>query len=179
MISVGIKQIPPLSIKGEIVERVSEYKYLGTVIDDNLKFSQNTCAIYKKCQSRIYCLQKLRRLHVNKTVMNAFYRCFIESVLTFGFLSWFGGLSVKNRNVLNKVVRVCGRVIGVQQKSLTELYETRVVSKARYIMRDTSHILAKHYVRLPSGRRVRTMKFSTVRAKTSFVPASIDLINKY
>ena len=35
-----------------------------------------------------------------------FYRAFIESVLT-SFLGWFGSLSVKNKNVLAKVVNVC------------------------------------------------------------------------
>ena len=35
----------------------------------------------------------------------------MESVLTFSFLCWFGGLNVKSKNVLNKVVNVCGKVV--------------------------------------------------------------------
>jgi hypothetical protein len=104
--------VPDLFIDGEKVERVTEYKYLGTHIDDKLNFNANTKAIHKKCQSRVYCLQKLRSLQVNQNILASFYKCFIESVLTFGFVCWFGGLSVKNRNVLNRVVNVCGKVIG-------------------------------------------------------------------
>ena len=36
----------------------------------------------------------------------------VESVLTFLFLCWFGGLNVKSKNVQNKVVNVCGKVVG-------------------------------------------------------------------
>jgi len=76
----------------------------------------------------MYCLQKLRALGVCKNVLGNFYRCFIESVLTFGFVCWFGGLSVKNVNVLNRVVKICGKVVGERQKGLSELYEARIVS---------------------------------------------------
>jgi hypothetical protein len=94
--------IDDLVIDGKKVERVSEYKYLGTTIDNKLNFETNTNIIHKKCQSRVYCLQKLRSLNVNHQVLKNFYRCFIESILTFGFLCWFGGLNVKNRNVLGE-----------------------------------------------------------------------------
>ena len=159
------------------MERVSEYKYLGTVIDNKLNFNANTTGVHKKCQSRIYCLQKLRSLRVNQDILASFYRCLIESVLTFGFLCWFGGLSVKNKNVLNRVVNVCGKVIGERQESLGVLYDRRVVRKAWMIARDTSHVLAHHYELLPSGRRFRMPKLSTVRSKNSFVPKSINLLN--
>ena len=34
--------VPDLFIDGVKVERVSEYKHLGTVLDDNLSFTTNT-----------------------------------------------------------------------------------------------------------------------------------------
>ena len=56
---------------------------------------------------------------------------------------------MKSKNVLNKVVNVCGKVVGERQKQLSQLYERRVVRKARVIVDDKSHVLAKHY-ELPS-----------------------------
>jgi hypothetical protein len=170
--------VPVLFIDGTKVERVGEYKYLGTIIDSKLTFTPNTNAIHKKCQPRLYCLQKLRSLNVNHSVLCAFYRCFLESVLTFGLMCWFGGLCVKNRNVLDRVVKVCGKIVGEKQKSLTELYESRVVRKAKSILSDETHVLAKHFELLPSGKRFRVPKLSTVRSKSSFIPRSIDLLNK-
>ena len=89
--------IPELVINGEKVERVLEYKYPGTIIDHNLTFDTNTKLIQRKCQSRIDFLQKLRSLGVNQLVLGNFYKCFIQSVLAFGFLNWFGGFGLKSK----------------------------------------------------------------------------------
>ena len=104
--------------------------------------------------------------------------CFVESVLTFGFMCWFGGLNVGSKNVLERVIKVCSKVIGERQRSLSQLYQCRVVRKAGVISRDTSHVLAKHYELLPSGRRYRVPKMKTVRARTTFIPNSIMILNK-
>ena len=52
-----------------IDERVAEYRYLGTVLDNNLTFDKNVDTIHKKCQSRIYCLQKLRNIGVPSDIL--------------------------------------------------------------------------------------------------------------
>ena len=38
---------------------------------------------------------------------------------------------MKSRNVLNKVVNVCGKTAGERQEHLSQLYEGRVVRKAK------------------------------------------------
>ena len=140
------------------VERVTEYKYLVTILDNKLNFNKNADFIHKRCQPKIFCLQKLRSLNVSTAALRTFYRCCIESVLTFLFLCWFRGLNVKSKNVLNKVVNVCGKIVGERQEHLSQLYERRVVRKARVIEDDNSHVLAKYYELLPSGRRFRVPK---------------------
>ena len=54
--------IPDLFIDGVKVEGVTEYKYLGIVLDNKVNFNKNTNFIHKRCQPRIFCLQKLRSL---------------------------------------------------------------------------------------------------------------------
>ena len=171
--------VQALSINGEVVERVQSYKYLGTVIDKDLNFNDNTTAVYKKCQPRLFCLQKLRSLNVKQEILCSFYRCFIESILTFGFLSWYGGLSVSNKNVLERVVKVSSKVIGVRQTGLNELYEKRVKVKGEGIARDNSHVLAQYYDTLPSGKRFRTLKMRKNRYMSSFVCKPISVINRH
>ena len=56
------------------------------------------------------------------------------------------------------MVNVCGKVVGERQEHLNRLYERRVVRKARVIEDDNSHVLAKYYELLPSGRRFRVPK---------------------
>ena len=41
---------------------------------------------------------------------------------------------MKSNNVLNKMVKLCGNVVGERQEHLSQLYERRVVRKARVIV---------------------------------------------
>ena len=52
--------IPDLFIDGVKVERVTEYKYLGTVLDNKLNFNKNTDFIHKRCQPRIFLPSKAK-----------------------------------------------------------------------------------------------------------------------
>ena len=58
---VDFRKNPPpvqdLLIDDVAVERVDEYRYLKTVLDNNLTFDYNVDSIHKKCQSHMY-LQK-------------------------------------------------------------------------------------------------------------------------
>ena len=83
---------------------------------------------------------------------------------------------MKNKNALNKVVNVCGKAVGERQVHLSQLYPRRVVRKARVIVDDNSHVLAKCYELLPSGRRIRVPKYNTVRQ--SFALQSISFLNR-
>ena len=172
--------IPDLSIEGSKVERVHNYKYLGTIIiiDDKLSFDLNTQAIQKKCQPRLYCLQKLRVLGVNERILSHFYRSFIESILTFGFLCWFSGLNVSNRNMLERIVKLCSKVIGAKQNSLCVLYDDRIVTKVKSIVRDESHILTQYFELLPSRRRFRVPRSNTQRLKKTLKFKGIEAMNR-
>ena len=171
-------QVPALKINGDTVERVIQYKYLGTIVDRDLNFNANTDSLNKKCQSRIFCLQKLRSLNVNSKILQNFYRCFVESIITFSFICWFGKLSVNNRLTLNRIVNVSSKIIGGKQDSLSELYEKRVIKKAHSIRVSKNHVLSKYIEALPSGRRFRVPAYKTKRAQTSFIPSAVKFLNK-
>ncbi len=84
--------VPPSLIDGQAVEVVHQYKYLGTIIDDELTFDANTDAVCAKAHQRMYFYRKLRNFNVDSRFMKIFYSSFIESVLTFSFICWFGSL---------------------------------------------------------------------------------------
>ena len=58
---------------------------------------------------------------------------------------------MNNRNVLKKVVNVCGKVVGERQEHLSPFSERGVERKSRVIADDNSHVLAKHCKPLSSG----------------------------
>ena len=55
----------PVYIKGEAVERVETYKYLGVVFDSKLNWKENNNSMLKKVNMRMYCLRKLRSFGVS------------------------------------------------------------------------------------------------------------------
>ena len=50
------------------METVSTSKYLGTVVNENLTFTDNVDHIYKKAQQCLFLLQKLRSFNVSAEV---------------------------------------------------------------------------------------------------------------
>ena len=100
------------------MEVVGEYKYLGTIIDNRLRWDRHSSATYNKCQQRLYCLRKLRFFNTDNTILSMFYKWFIQSVLTFSFISWFGNVRQKDKNNLQRIVNISSKVTGTKQLSL-------------------------------------------------------------
>ena len=114
------------SIKGQTIECVQSYKYLGTTIDSKLCFEANCEAVCQKAQQRLYCLRKLSHFHIDRTLMVMFYRAFIESVLSFSLVSWFKHTSLKDKNSLGLVVKWASRLIGEPQLYPASLYTNQL-----------------------------------------------------
>lgn len=79
------------------VEVVDSLKYLCAIIENKLRFDKNCEVLCKKDQQCLFCLGKLARFQVNKSLM-MFYSAFIECVISFCIICWYGNLSVKNKN---------------------------------------------------------------------------------
>ena len=159
-----------------MVERVSSYKYLGTTIDSGLTFNDNTQAIFSKCQQRTYLLRRLKYMDVASPILRSFYICHIESLLTFSFLAWYGGLSESNKAKLRRVISVGSKLCGMQCSGLQHLYDQRTVKKAGKIARDPSHNLSTCFRVLPSGRRYATSALKKAKGSASFIPSAIRLL---
>ena len=52
----GVHHTNPVNVMGQNIEIVHSYKYLGTIIDDKLRWDENTTNLYKKGQQRLYFL---------------------------------------------------------------------------------------------------------------------------
>ena len=75
--------INPLVINNEPIKIVSKYKYLGTTIDDKLKFECNVDMIYSKANKRLYFLRSLYKINIDKIILKLFYQSIVQSVITF------------------------------------------------------------------------------------------------
>ena len=88
------------------------------------------------------------------------------------FLPYF--VSFKTKNNAQKG----GKVVRERMNSLDGLYRDRSLAKAQCILKDTTHVLAHHFERLPLGRRFRTPLAKSNRHRNSFIPSAIRFLNK-
>jgi hypothetical protein len=172
------KQTPPLLvIRDNEVERVSEYKYLGTTIACDLSWSSHIASVVKKCHSRLFFLRKLKQFRLRPEILVLFYRASIESILTYNFVTWFSSCTVEDKNRLERIVKQAEKVTGIKLPSMDSLFVNRTRRKAGRIMKDPAHPLYGHFETLPSGRRFRAARARTQRFAKSYIPSAIRILN--
>ena len=100
----GVHYPIPVNINGQHIEIVHSYKYLGTTIDDKLRWNANTMNLYKKGQQILYFLRKLNAFNIDRNILFVFHDSFKKSVMTFGLVSWWGkSLSQKQRKTKQNI----------------------------------------------------------------------------
>ncbi|TWW56097.1 Homeodomain-interacting protein kinase 1 [Takifugu flavidus] len=80
----------PVQIGTEEVEGVQTYKYLGLWLDNRLDWTSNTRQLYKKTQSRMYFLRRLRSFNICRKLLWMFYQSVVASILSYAVVCWGG-----------------------------------------------------------------------------------------
>ena len=163
----------PLVIKDQAVEVVQSFKFLGSVISNDLRWEENTSGVRKKSQQRMFFLRQLKKFGVSQNILLQFYRAIIESVLTYSLTTWYGSTSQQEKTDLERVVKTASKIVGCDLPSLETLYHQRVLRRAKSIISDVSHPASHLFQLLPSGRRYRHIKCRTKRMQTSFFPEAV------
>ena len=119
----------PVYIKGEAVERVGTYKYLGVVFDRRLNWKENINSVVKKVNPRMYFMRKLRSFGVNSDMRVIFYNAVICSLIMFGSVCRGGNISNFDKGKLGKIVKK-------QRKKQVMLWESHWNVLRLYTKRD-------------------------------------------
>ncbi|KAI3353867.1 hypothetical protein L3Q82_005075 [Scortum barcoo] len=120
----------PVIIKGDCVEVVHTYKYLGVQLDDKLDWTANTDALCRKGQSHLYFLRRLASFNICKKLLQIFYQSVVASALLYAVVCWGGSLKKKDTACrLDKLVRKAGSVVGTELDSLTSVAERRTLNR--------------------------------------------------
>lgn len=106
-------EVSPILIKDQPVEIVSSYRYLGVHVDSKLDWKVHSSNTFKKSQSRMFFLRKLRSFSISRPILNTFYNGILGSVLFYAVVCWGSCLSGEDRNRLNKLIRKAGSIIGL------------------------------------------------------------------
>ncbi|KAI4884394.1 hypothetical protein NFI96_011236, partial [Prochilodus magdalenae] len=167
---------PPLYISGDGVERVLSFRFLGTHISEDLSWTNNTIALIKKAQQRLYFLRILRKNNVQEKLLVSYYRSAIESVLTYCISTWYSSCSTAERRALQRVINTAQKIFGCPLPCLEDLFNSRCLNRAANILKDPFHPGHHLFDLLPPGKRFRSITSRTNRLK-SFYPRAIRELN--
>ena len=136
-------------------------------------------SLCSRLQQRLYFLSRLRAFGVEQKVMLLFYHAVLESIIRYGITAWYGNLSVQLKTQLNRLVQQAMKIMNVKNHaSLQTIFEQSIMTQARKIVSDQTHVLHTEYHLLPSGRRFRVPRCRLNRLKHSFIPTSVKIMNE-
>ena len=82
-------------VQGRQGDLVTSYKYVGTAFDSKHKLNVN-CekkGLCKKGQQRLFCLRRLAKFEIDKSLIRMFYYSLIESVISLSIIYWYRNLN--------------------------------------------------------------------------------------
>ena len=131
----------PIVIRGQPVEIVTNYKYLGTIIDNKLDWSPNIEACCKKANQRMYFVRKLKQFKVDKNILVCFYQTIIQSAMLYNQVCYFGNSKKADTERLDKAARTAAKIVGAETATPSTIYRSVAVKRLHRFLSDTQHQL--------------------------------------
>ena len=128
------------------MERVTDFRYLDVHIEEDFTWSITSTTTIKKAQQRLYFLRVLRNNFLNQKLLVFFYRCSMESILTYCMCVWFASCTVAERKVLQRVVNTDQKIIGCPLPTLEDLYSSRCLRRVTEVTESTDKQAKKQFL---------------------------------
>ena len=93
------------------IERVSSFKLLGVIIDDNLKWNSHVDKICTRASQRLYFLKLLKRSGMPADDQLFYYKTIIRPVIEYASPVWQSGLTISQRNQIEQVQKRALKII--------------------------------------------------------------------
>ena len=161
--------------------KVRTYKYLGCIIQENLKWDTHITSQINKCSKRLFLLRQLNNLNVDSKILCLYYNAMISSVATYVIGSWYNNCGTNLLRQLAQIEKQAKKLIRKQehQALLTPaaVYRRSATASTKNIMTDAQHPLHSYFKWLPSERRLYFPYCRTNRHKNTAVPSFIKIFN--
>ena len=168
-------------MKGVDIEIVDAYKYLGVIIDNKLTWAQHIDKVYKKAQSRLFFLRKLKSFNVCNKMLLMFYETVICSIFSFALVCWGGNATLRDKNKLNKIIKKAESCVGSKLDGIDIILSNVLMKKALKIEKTELHPLHGILMMFKSRSNSRTKYvlpcISSDRYGKSFIPSGIKCLN--
>ena len=149
-----LKWKPVLHLKGAQVKIVSEYKFLGVIIDGGLRFKSHVNRVIAKCRKRNNILRCMAGKDWGQSLetQKKLYLAYIRSAIEYASAAWYPWISKTARTrleaVQNESLRIMTRLAKTCPKDFLRLETGTEPLKVR--MEKNSSIMWEKYVRLPA-----------------------------
>ena len=130
------------------MKRVEHFKFFGVRIPNKLSWFKHTKTVVKRAQQHLFPLRTLKRFGMCPHILQKFYRCTIERILTDSITTWYGNCLASNSKVLQRVVHVAQYITGAKLPAIHNLY-TRTDQK---IVKDSCFPSHRLFSVLPHGK---------------------------
>ena len=167
-----------IEIAGELVERVSDYKYLGVTVNDKLDWSVHAQNVVSKVNQRMYFVRKLNAFGVDSVLVSLFYRAVVQSIMSFCVIVWGGNLACKYVSQFDSVARRVSRMTDIEQCCFMDIFEKCCLRKIEAIMKDEYHPLLNFITFSKRSNRIILIKANRERFRNSFLPYAVRLYSK-
>ena len=97
---------PTLKINGKEIEYVTEFKYLGVILDNKLSWTKHVEAQTKKAKATIFMTRKMvgKDWGINPKTVKWLYTTTVRPILAYGALVWVG--SLQRAEIISKLQKV-------------------------------------------------------------------------
>ena len=95
----------PIIINNTSVKQVPSYKYLGVIIQNNLKWNEHVTAQVKKADQRMYHVRRLSKLKIDKEILCLFCNSTVSIVLVYAVPCWFNPMCDKKQE--KRSMQIC------------------------------------------------------------------------
>ena len=138
-----LNKYPKLFFGENEIERVTNIKFLGVILNESLNWTDHLNYIVSKINKNVGYFYKARRILDQKELINL-YRCFIEPYITYCLPVWGGYINIdSNNNPLNKLINRLKRIMTFSKRThianekitlyTLKQYYTLEMSKTAYI----------------------------------------------
>ena len=170
-----------MNIQGTDIEMVTSYKYLGAHLNNKLDWTDHTAATYKKGQSRLYLLRKLRSFGVQGALLTSFYDSVVASAIFYGVVCWSSSISTAGRKRLDKLIKKASSVRGCPLDPVQVVEESRMMDKQSSLLLKESHPLQATISALGSSLSNGLIHPKCVKERyhRPFLPAAVRLYSQH
>ena len=117
-----VTNLPPLTIRSDVIEEVQNHKVLGITIDNNLSWTPHVNALCKKISTKVFQLSRIKHF-VNFRTRNLLLTSHIQSLIDYGFTLW-DSTSKSALKPLQSLHRRALKLILLKQSSLNKMATT-------------------------------------------------------